>query len=84
MEFVHISSLADIPLEPFDDRNFRRGFHHAIITAIDLAEGLKEDKKSLNDFIKVLIRYENKDVFKWRFREDDAEMIIPPVPRRKV
>ncbi len=71
-EEVKLVSLEELMKDstPYNDGSYRRGFHHGLVTAIDMLNAGKS--------LKEITSYTDKDVSKWRFNSDLSEKILPP------
>lgn len=66
--------LSDVEPETFHDGDYRRGYHHGYLSAIeDIERGFK---------LKELIAHFNGPLDQWRFRDDLRQMTEPPALKR--
>jgi hypothetical protein len=61
---------ADIPTDLHDDLNYRRGYYHGYLGAIESAERGKS--------IRQMISFFDRKLFKWRYAKDTSQPTPPP------
>lgn len=75
METKTVFEIMTEQTEPYDDRDFRRGYHHAVVEVLDL---LCEPNTGLSERMQSRLHAWEKVVEEWRYNNPDNEMPEPP------